>query len=211
MVRDYKTDGPIIDGHVYDLKNPRRTGAPHPRHNPFHQAGRISSQPTTMPDLNKRTGAYFNRAKVHLEWSAISAWMMKGEATAVLEAAGIPYDVASLSARLAGDAKRHEAGWPTSISGQPVTPALYDLSPDCQQEARRTANEVHRVWKAQGYPHLSAKLIEQVYLHLAHAVRNGLLEPIPGLSADPTPPANFKPPMSIEFLDRLGDLMKAQS
>jgi len=148
MVRDYKTDGPIIDGHVYDLKNPRRTGAPPHRFNP-HGAGRISSQPTTMDALKQRTGAYAGRAVVHVEWSAISIWMLKGEATAAIEASGIPYDVASVAVRLVQAAKEHAKGWP-SLSGTVETPLLYGLSSDCRQEAKRTAYDVYRVWQEQG-------------------------------------------------------------
>ncbi|WP_434405771.1 hypothetical protein [Sphingobium sp. DN12] len=206
MYRAHDRHGPIIDGHVYDLKNPRRTGAPQPQHNPFHPAGSLS-QPTTMTDLRRRAGVYFGMAKVHLEWSAISTWMLKGQATAAIEAAGIPYPVASATVRLIQPAREFEAGWPR-LSGKVETPALYGLSPDCQLEARRVAREVAAVWTAQGRPHQSGQSIEQVLSLIAAAVRNGLLEPIPGISADPLQPAQFKRPSCADFLDRLGDRMK---
>ena len=209
MHRAHDRHGPIVDGHVYDLKNPSRTGAKPARFNP-HGAGRISSQPTTMDDLQRRTGRYYGRAVVHAEWSAISTWMMRGEATSALEAQGIPYQVASVAARLVREAKEHAKGWP-SHSGKDATPLLYGLSSDCRHEAKRTAYEVYRVWQEQGRPCLSARLIEDAYQHLAAAVRQGLLNPIPGLSAEPLTPTNFKLPMCAEFLDRLGTRMKEPS
>ncbi len=209
MYLPHDREGPIIDGHPYDLKNPRRTGAPPARFNP-HGAGRISSQPTTMVDLQRRTGRYFGRAKTHAECSAISAWMMRGDATAAIEAAGIPYEVARVAVPLTREAREHDRGLP-KLSGKGAPPLLCGLSSDCQQEARRTSNEVYRVWQDQGCPYLSAKQIEATYQHLVAVVRAGLLPPIPGLNAEPAPPANFKLPMCAEFLDRLGDRIKERS
>ena len=183
MYRAHDRHGPIVDGHVYDLKNPRRTGAPQPRHNPFHQAGRINSQPTTMETLQGRTGEYFGRAKTHVEWSAISAWMMKGQATAAIEAAGIPYEVARVAVRLVQQAKDYAKGWPR-LNGPNETPLLHGLSNASQNEAGRTANEVFRVWIAEGRPCLSAKRIEDTYQFLVAAVRQGKLPPIRAIPAD---------------------------
>lgn len=192
MHRAHDRHGPIIDGHVYDLKNPNRTGAPQPRHNPFHPAGRIG-KPFTLIELQRRTGPYFGKAKVHAEWSAISTWMMKGDAAPAFDAAGIPHDVARVAVQLVHAAKNHAKGWP-SLSGKIETPLLYGLSPDCRQEAKRTAYEVYQVWQEKGRPFLSAKLIEQTYQHLVAAIRAGLLPSIREIPADQSQAHSLRAP-----------------
>lgn len=171
----------------------------------FNQRAVITypGQPKDLASLQERAGPYADMVTVAIEWSAINVWLMKEYPNQRLIDAGIDDRIASLSVQLVREAGKHEAGWPTR-NGSPVSPALYDLSDDCQQEARRTADEVHAVWNAAGRPFLDAKRCRDHFWELGERIRNGLLAPIPGMSAEPLPVTDFKLPYSAVLLDRLG-------
>lgn len=133
--------------------------------------------PTTLDDLMQRAGPYADAAKAYVEWSAVTSWMMKGDANAALAAAFIPGAAANLSVFLASKAIEHEAGWP-SLSDNPVPPALYDLPEDAQQIARRMAAEVHALWEAAGRPHLTPDCFKDAYAYLIACIRKGAIPPV---------------------------------
>ncbi|MEC3950837.1 hypothetical protein [Sphingobium sp. HWE2-09] len=166
-------------------------------------------QPKDLSSLQERAGPYADMVTVAIEWSAVGIWLMKEYPSQRLIDAGIDGRIASLSVVLVQEASHHEAGWPTR-DGSPVSPALYDLSGDCQQEARRTAEEVHALWNAAGRPFLDAKRCRDYFWELGERIRNGLLAPIPGMSADPLPLMDVKLPYSAVLMDRLGKLIEEQ-
>ena len=84
---------------------------------------KVALVPQTLDDLMQRVGPYADAAKAHLEWSAVTVWLMK-EGDKVVVAAALPSAVAILSVFLARAAEEREAGWPI-LSGIIATPALY--------------------------------------------------------------------------------------
>jgi len=149
---------------------PRRSFAPDPR-------PRWHIEPTTLPDLMKRAGPYGNAAKAYVEYGAVTAWHMSGQADEALAAALIPGEAASLSILLTRQAVEHEAGWP-QLSDRAATPALYDLPDDAQGIARRMAAEVHALWEVAGRPHLNIRRFKDAHRFLVACVRSGSIPPV---------------------------------
>lgn len=129
-------------------------------------------EPRTLDDLLQRAGPYADGTKAHVEWGAITAWHMNGNANAALASALIPGDIASLTVLLTRQAIEHEAGWP-QLSDRAVTPALYDLPEDAQGIARRMAGEVYALWEGAGRPYLNAARFKDAYRFLVACVRSG--------------------------------------
>ena len=143
-----------------------------------------------------RAGDYADAAKVHLEYSAVSTWLMKTDDP--LNAAFIPVEAGNLSVLLTRQALEHEAGWP-SLSDNPVPPALYGLPDDAQQIARRMAGDIHALWEVAGRPYLRANDCKFAFQYLVAAVRKGIIPPIPTLGdVDPIPSAK---PVKPHILD----------
>ncbi|MHA6721887.1 hypothetical protein [Sphingomonas sp. RS2018] len=133
-----------------------------------------------------RAGDYADAAKVHLEYSAVSTWLMKTDDP--LNAAFIPVEAGNLSVLLTRQALEHEAGWPKLTDQAP--PPLYDLPEDAQGIARRMAGDIHAFWEAAGRPYLRANDCKFAFQYLAAAVRKGIIPPIPTLGeVDPVPVA----------------------
>ncbi|MGK6322298.1 hypothetical protein ACMGDM_04365 [Sphingomonas sp. DT-51] len=133
--------------------------------------------PETLPDLMVRAGPYADAAKAHLEWSAVTAWLMK-DGDKALAAAFIPVQAANLSVLLARHAAEHEANWP-KLSDNPVPPALYDLPEDAQVIARRMAYDIYDLWEAAGRPYLRASDFKFAFQYLVAAIRKGIIPPVP--------------------------------
>lgn len=155
--------------------------------------------PTTLDDLMNRAGSYAHAAKAHVEWTAVSVWLMK-DAGRALASAIIPVEAANLSVLLTRAAAEHEAGWP-SLSDNPVTPAIYDLPEDAQGIARRMAGDIHALWEAAGRPYLRANDCKFAFQYLAAAVRKGIIPPIPTLGdVDPIPSTKPARPHILDML-----------
>lgn len=150
--------------------------------------------PQTLDDMMLRAGPYADAVKAHLEWSAVSVWLMKMDDYQPLEAAGLPFAVANLSVLLTRKVEEHEAGWP-QLPGCEIIPALYGYSPDSQCEARRSAADVRAIWNANGRPYLRPSDCKFVFQYLAACVRKGIIPPLPSLGTIPTmtPAAPAKP------------------
>lgn len=130
--------------------------------------------PQTLDDLLQRAGPYADATRIRVEWSAISVWMMKGQADKELEANGVSPTVANLSVFLTEQAEVREAGWP-NLTGIVPPLAIYDHSPECQCEARRVADEVRAIWEANGRPHLTADDCKLAFQYLVACIRNGVI------------------------------------
>ena len=142
--------------------------------------------PTTLGDLMNRAGPYADAVKAHVEYTAVSTWLMKVDEP--LAAAFIPVEAANLSVLLTRQALEHEAGWP-KLSGQ-AAPPLYDLPEDAQGIARRIAGDIHALWEAAGRPYLRANDCKFAFQYLAAAIRKGIIPPISTLGdVDPVPAA----------------------
>ncbi len=166
-----------------DLHDWGTGGAPKPSRPDYEPKVRLI--PTTLDDLMNRAGPYADAAKAHLEYTAVSAWLMK-DAGKALAAAFIAVEVAHLSVLLTKQALEHEAGWP-KLTDQ-AAPALYDLPEDAQGIARRMAGDIHVLWEAAGRPYLRANDCKFAFQYLAAAVRKGIIPPIPTLGdVDPIP------------------------
>jgi hypothetical protein len=124
----------------------------------------------------QRAGPYGDAAKAHVEYTAITAWLMKGQGDKQLDAIGLPVRVASLSVFLTRAAEERELGWPCLTDN--VTPELYGYSPDSQCEARRVAAEVHAFWEAAGRPYLGSQQCQMAHRHLVACVRKGTIPPV---------------------------------
>lgn len=155
---------------------------------------KVALVPQTLDDLMQRAGPYADAVKAHLEWSAISAWLMKADCSEALEVAGLPIRVANLSVILTREAEEHSAGWPR-LSGPGVTPAIYGYSPDSQCEARRSAAQARSIWEANGRPYLRASDCKFAFQYLAACIRKGIIPPLPSLGVIPivTPATPAKP------------------
>ncbi len=154
---------------------------------------KVATVPQTLDDLMQRAGPYADAVKAHLEWSAVSLWLMKTDGER-LEAADLPVPVANLSVILTREAEEHAADWPR-LSGPRVTPAIYGFSPDSQREARRSAAQVHSIWQANGRPYLRPSDCKFAFQYLAACIRNGIIPPIPTLGdVEPSSPAKPAPP-----------------
>ena len=153
--------------------------------------------PTTLDDLMNRAGDYADAAKAHLEYSAVTTWLMKADDP--LAAAFIPVEAGNLSVLLTRQALEHEAGWPKLTSNAP--PPLYDLPEDAQGIARRMAGDIHTLWEAAGRPYLRANDCKFAFQYLAAAVRKGIIPPIPTLGeVDPIPAAKPAKPHILDML-----------
>ncbi|MES3095421.1 hypothetical protein [Sphingomonas aerolata] len=166
-----------------DLHDWGTGGAPKPSRPDY--VPKVAVVPQTLDDLMKRAGCYANAVKAHVEYTAVSTWLMKADAT--LAAACIPVEAGNLSVLLARQALEHEAGWP-KLADNPVPPPLYDLPQDAQGIARRMAGDIHALWEAAGRPYLRANDCKFAFQYLAAAVRKGIIPPIPTLGeVDPIP------------------------
>jgi hypothetical protein len=150
--------------------------------------------PQTLDDLMQRAGPYADGAKAHLEYTAVSTWLMKDWPNPALATAFISDKAAGLSVLLSRQAIEHEAGWP-KLSDNPVPPALYDLPEDAQRIARRMAGEIHALWEAAGRPYLRADDYKFAFQYLAACVLEGIIPSLPSLGTLPviTPRARAKP------------------
>lgn len=154
--------------------------------------------PTTLDDLMNRAGCYADAVKVHVEYTAVSTWLMKADAP--LAAAFIPVEAGNLSVLLTRQALEHEAGWP-KLADNPVPPELYDLPEDAQGIARRMAGDIHALWEAAGRPYLRASDCKFAFQYLAAAIRKGIIPPIPTLGdVDPIPSAKPAKPHILDML-----------
>lgn len=152
--------------------------------------------PTTLDDLMNRAGPYANAVKAHVEYTAVSTWLMKADAP--LTAACIPVEAGNLSVLLTRQALEHEAGWPKLTSNAP--PPLYDLPEDAQGIARRMAGDIHALWEAAGRPYLRAKDCKFALQYLAAAIRKGIIPPIAAIAdADPIPAAKPAKPHILDM------------
>jgi hypothetical protein len=155
---------------------------------------KVAIVPQTLDDLMQRAGPYADAVKAHLEWGAVTVWLMKATYGDQLEAAALPVRIANLSVLLTREAEEHAAGWPR-LSGPAVTPAIYGYSPDSQCEARYSAAQVRSIWQANGRPYLRAKDCKFAFQYLAACIRNGVIPPIPTLGdVEPSSPAKPAPP-----------------
>ncbi|KTT95646.1 hypothetical protein [Sphingomonas sanguinis] len=153
--------------------------------------------PTTLDDLMNRAGDYADAVKAHVEYTAVSTWLMKADHP--LAAASIPVEAGNLSVLLTRQALEHEAGWPKLTSNAP--PPLYDLPEDAQGIARRMAGDIHALWEAAGRPYLGANDCKFAFQYLAAAVRKGIIPPIPTLGeVDPVPAAKPAKPHILDML-----------
>lgn len=147
-----------------------------PRSFPADTRPRWHVEPRTFDELLQRAGRYADATRAHVEWGAVTAWLMSGKADAVLAAANIPSGAASLSVLLTRKAIEHDAGWP-QISDLAVAPAIYDLPEDAQAIARRMAVEVHALWEAAGRPNLDTRRIKDAFRFLVACIRFGSISP----------------------------------
>ena len=179
-----------------DLHDWGTGGAPKPSRPDY--VPKVQLIPRTLDDMMNRAGSYAHAAKAHVEWTAISVWLMK-DADKALASAFIPIEAANLSVLLTRGAAEHGAGWP-SLSDDPVSPALYDLPDDAQQIARRMAGDIHALWEVAGRPYLRANDCKFAFQYLAAAVRKGIIPPIPTLGeVDPIPSAKPAKPHILDM------------
>jgi hypothetical protein len=161
--------------------------APQPTHPTY--VPKVRLYPHTLDDLMQRAGPYSDAVKAHVEWSAVTAWMMTGQADKLLDTISLSSAVANLSVFLTSGAEERELGWP-SLSGIIAPLALYGYSPDSQCEARRVAAEVHALWEANGRPHLTADRCKATFQYLVACIRKGIIPPVRSMGdIDPNPPA----------------------
>lgn len=132
--------------------------------------------PKTLDDLLQRAGPYADATRTHIEWGAVTVWLMKTYCSEALEIAGLPIRVASLAVLLTREAEEDAAGWPR-LSGKIVTPAIYGYSPDSQCEARRSAAQARSLWEAAGRPHIDANRCKFAFQYLVACIRKGLIPP----------------------------------
>lgn len=169
-----------------------------PRSFPADRRPKWQVTPTTLDDLMQRAGPYADAVKAHLEWSAVTVWLMK-EGYEVLATSNLPSAVACLSVLLTREAEEHAAGWPR-LSGPAVTPAIYGYSPDSQCEARRAAAQARSMWEANGRPYLRANDCKLAFQHLAACIRSGIIPPQPTMGDVELTPAIEQP---LPFMARL--------
>lgn len=150
--------------------------------------------PQTLDDLMQRAGSYADAVKAHLEWSAVSSWLMQPSCEEPLAAKGLPFAVANLSVMLTRADEEHAAGWPR-LSGPAVTPAIYGFPPDSQCEARRSAAQARSIWEANGRPYLRPSDCKFAFQYLAACIRCGIIPPLPTMGdVEPSSPAKPAPP-----------------
>lgn len=134
-------------------------------------------EPRTFDDLLKRAGPYAEVTKAHVEWGAITTWMMKGAANSALTAASIPGEAGNLAVFLTRQAIEHEGNWPR-LSDRAVTPALYDLPTDAQGIARLMAADIRALWEAADRPFLDMPRFKDAHRYLVACVRKGTIPPV---------------------------------
>ncbi len=170
-------------------------GAPKPSRPDY--VPKVALIPQNLDDLMKLAAPYADAVKAHVEYTAVSTWLMKADAP--LAAAFIPVEAGNLSVLLTRQALEHEANWP-KLAGNPVPPALYDLPDDAQQIARRMAGDIHALWEAAGRPYLRAKDCKFALQYLAAAIRKGIIPPIAAIAdADPIPAAKPAKPHILDM------------
>lgn len=145
-------------------------------------------EPRTLDDLLQRAGPYADGTKAHVEWGAVTAWMMNGQADEAIASVFMPGEAANLSVFLSRQAIEHEAGWP-QLSERCVTPALYDLAEDAQGIARRMAGEVYALWEAAGRPYLNTARFKDAFRFLVACVRSGSIHDLLTIGDVPPLPA----------------------
>lgn len=165
-----------------------------PRSFPADPRPKWHVEPRTFDDLLQRAGPYANGTKAHVEWGAITTWMMKAWPHPVLAAAQLTGEAANLAVLLSRQAIEHEAGWP-QLSDR-AAPPLYDLPEDAQGIARRMAGEVHAIWEAEGRPYLDTSRFKDAYRWLIACVRKGTILPVLTIGEVPPLPA----PASSKFI-----------
>lgn len=129
---------------------------------PFHTRKRGGYIPAvykaqTLDQLSKWAGEYGEAAVTEARWCALSVWLMNGPTTGQLRN---PTAVVSLSIVLCCEADRVSLGYPL-VGGVVPPPRLGTLSPNSQDEARRTAQDTLEDWEQACFPHLT-KSIERV-------------------------------------------------
>lgn len=180
-----------------DLHDKGTGSAPRPSRPDY--VPKVAIVPQTLDDLMQRAGPYADAVKAHLEWSAVTVWLMKADCGEQLEAASLPVPVACLSVLLTREADEHAAGWPR-LSGPAVTPAIYGYSPDSQCEARRSAAQARSMWEADGRPYLRANDCKLAFQHLAACIRSGIIPPQATMGDVELTPATEQP---LPFMARL--------
>lgn len=148
-----------------------------PRSFPADTRPKWHVEPRTFDDLMQRAGPYADGTKAHVEWGAVTTWMMKAWPHPALHTAGLTGEAANLAVLLTRKAVEHEAGWP-QLSNRAATPALYDLPNDAQIIARRMAAEVHAIWEAAGRPYFDIRRVKDAYRFLVACVRSGSIRPV---------------------------------
>ena len=166
--------------------------APQPTHPAY--VPKVRLVPHTLDDLMQRAGPYSDAVKAYVEWGAVTRWLMQPSSEQLLEAAGLPFRVASLSVNLTRQAEEHATGWPR-LSGPTVTTAIYGYSLDSQCEARRSAAQARSIWEANGRPYIRPSDCKWAFQYLAACIREGIIPPLPSLGTIPniTPAAPAKP------------------
>jgi len=159
-----------------------------PRSFPADPRPKWHVEPTTLDDLLERAGPYADATRTHVEWGAVECWLMKGSASAALEAAGLHSGAAINAVFHTRAAEEQEAGWPC-LSGRAVTPVLYDLPADLQCKVRGMAAEVRSLWEANGRPHFNAPRFKDAHRYLVACVRKGTIPPV--LTIGEVPPNIF--------------------
>ncbi len=148
-----------------------------PRSFPADPRPKWHVEPRTLDDLLQRAGPYADVTKAHVEWGAVSLWLMKVWPNPALAAALIPEEAASIAVLLTRQAIEHEAGW-LRLSDRAVTPALYDLPEDAQGIARRMAAEVYTLWEAAERPFLDTEACKMAFRFLVACIRSGSIPPL---------------------------------
>jgi len=147
-----------------------------PRSLPADTRPKWHVEPRILDDLLQRAGPYADATRTHVEWGAVSTWLMKAEADKALEAAGLPSAAAINAVFHTRAAEEQEAGWPC-LSGRAVSPVLYGLPADLQSKVRGMAAEVHALWEAAGRPHFNAPRFKDAYRYLVACVRKATIPP----------------------------------
>ena len=145
-----------------------------PRSFPADHRRKWRVEPTSFHDLLERAGPYADATRTHVEWGAVTSWLMKGEADKALDAAILPGEAATNAVFHTRQAVEHEAGWP-QLSDKRVSPVLYDLPADLQCKVRSMAAEVRSLWEAAGRPHLDSSRFKDAYRYLVACVRKGII------------------------------------
>ncbi len=169
--------------------------APSPVSFPSTYKPKCKLEPTDLDDLCRRVGKYADAAKAHVEWGAITQWLMCGgrRYDDAIASAGIEGRTASQCVLIVREADEHKAGWPR-LSGKPVKPVLYDLNPIHREETVRIAKKIRALWEAAGRPNLNGRRCTEAYRDLFKAAELGLADlPVADASAARSRKAAYPP------------------